>query len=324
MIIYRASRLEALLDPLLALMQAAPPRDVLAPHGIIAAHPGMQKWLSREIALRRGPRGIAANLRIELPSEWLDRLAQRVLGEEAVALRPYRREVLRWRIDDCLRTTPDSQIAAYLTADAISSAQRRFQLAERLARIYTRYLVYRPDWLRDWASGREGAAGATFLAPLWKLLRAGVGEPHRGEMLARLIAALGEATIAPLGDEPLHVFGLAHLAPSELAVLRAVARLRPVVLYVPDPCREYWGGLRGERTRLRELVKTDPDAPATQDAFLEQGHPLLANWGRMGQHFLLALDETGAQIDERHWQDKADVTQHDSRLQRLQECLRQE
>jgi exodeoxyribonuclease V gamma subunit len=323
MIIYRASRLEALLDPLLALMQAAPPRHVLAPHGIIAAHPGMQKWLSREIALRRGPRGIAANLRIELPSEWLDRLALHVLGEEAVALRPYRREVLRWRIDDVLRSTQDIQVSAYLATDTYSSAQRRFQLADRLARIYTRYLVYRPDWLRDWSTGGKEGSARNFLAPLWKMLRSGIGGPQRGEMLTRLIAKLSEANVAALGDEPLHVFGLAHLAPSELAVLHAVARLRTVVLYVPDPCREYWGGLRGERTRLRELVQADPDAEATQSAFLEQGHPLLANWGRMGQHFLLALDDAGAQIDERHWQDKADTPQLDSRLHRLQESIRQ-
>jgi len=338
MVIYRASRLEALLDPLLALMQAAPPREALAPHAIIAAHPGMQKWLSREIARKRGPRGIAANLRIELPSEWLDRLAQVVLGEEAVALRPYRREVLRWRSDDCLQRIDDAQVAAYLDSDTRSRAQRRFQLAERLTRIYTRYLVYRPDWLRDWAAGRDAAPGPggadspadrklqptrSILAPLWKMLRSAIGEPHRGEMLARLIATLREAPASPLGSEPLHVFGIAHLAPSELAVLRAVARMRMVVLYVPDPCREYWGGLRGERTRLRELARDDPDAATTQNAFLEQDHPLLASWGRMGQHFLLALDEADARIDERHWQDKSDTPRLDSRLQRLQESIRQ-
>src|SRR5215831_12777466 len=158
MIIYRASRLEALLEPLQLLMQAAPPRHVLAPYEIVAAHPGMQKWLSRELALNRGPRGIVANLRIELPSAWLDRLALAVLGTEAVALRPYRREVLRWRIHDCLDEIGDPRLAAFLDGDAASRAQRKFQLAERLARIYTRYLVYRPDWLRDWAAGRNAPA----------------------------------------------------------------------------------------------------------------------------------------------------------------------
>ena len=323
MIIYRASRLEALLDPLQTLMQAAPPQHLLAPHSVIAAHPGMQRWLSRELALRRGPHGIVANLRIELPSEWLDRLALAALGEEAVALRPYRRDILRWRIHECLGDLGDARVAAYLGDSGGSRAQRRFQLAERLARIYTRYLVYRPDWLGEWAAGRDPTRSGTFLAPLWKMLHRQIDLPHRGEMIARLLAALEQPAADVLGAEPLHVFGLAHLAPAELDVLRAVARHRPVVLYVPDPCREFWGGLRSDRQRLRELLREDPDATATQVAFLEQDHPLLASWGRMGQQFMLALDDSGAAIDERHWQDQSDTPQLDTRLHRLQESIRQ-
>ncbi|HSE12671.1 MAG TPA: exodeoxyribonuclease V subunit gamma, partial [Rudaea sp.] len=323
MIIYRASRLEALLEPLQTLMQAVPPSHALAPHSVIAAHPGMQRWLSRELALRRGPRGIVANLRIELPSEWLDRLALAVLGEEAVALRPYRRDVLRWRIHECLDTLDDERVEAYLRASTNGRAQRRFQLAERLARIYTRYLVYRPDWLRDWAAGRDATRSGTFLAPLWKMLHRQIALPHRGEMIARLLAQLANPAADVLGAEPLHVFGIAHLAPAELDVLRAVARHRPIVLYVPDPCREFWGGLRTDRRRLRELLRQDPDAPATQAAFLEQDHPLLASWGRMGQQFLLALDDSSAAIDERHWQDQSDTPRLDTRLHRVQESIRQ-
>jgi exodeoxyribonuclease V gamma subunit len=322
-IIYRASRLEALLDPLQKLMQAAPPQHLLAPHSVIAAHPGMQRWLSRELALQRGPRGIVANLRIELPSEWLDRLALELLGEEAVALRPYRRDVLRWRIHECLDALGDARVAAYLDDSGGSQAQRRFQLAERLARIYTRYLVYRPDWLRDWAAGHDATRSGTFLAPLWKMLHRQIGLPHRGEMIARLLSELANPAASVLGAEPLHVFGLAHLAPAELDVLRAVAGHRQVVLYIPDPCREFWGGLRTDRQRLRELLRQDPDATATQVAFLEQDHPLLANWGRMGQQFLLALDDSNAAIDERHWQDKSDTQRLDSRLARVQESIRQ-
>src|SRR6185369_16122988 len=123
MIIYRASRLEALLDPLQKLMQAVPPEHALAPHSVIAAHPGMQRWLSRELALQRGPRGIVANLRIELPSEWLDRLALELLGEEAVALRPYRRDLLRWRIHECLDALADERVETYLGAAGGSHAQ---------------------------------------------------------------------------------------------------------------------------------------------------------------------------------------------------------
>jgi exodeoxyribonuclease V gamma subunit len=323
MIIYRASRLEALLGPLQKLMQDVPPEHALAPHSVIAAHPGMQRWLSRELALRCGPRGIVANLRIELPSEWLDRLALAALGEEAVALRPYRRDLLRWRIHECLDDLRDKRVEDYLGDSGGDRAQRRFQLAERLARIYTRYLVYRPDWLRDWAAGTDTTRSGTFLATLWKMLHRQIALPHRGEMMARLLAQLAKPAADVLGAEPLHVFGLAHLAPVELDVLRAVASHRPVVLYVPDPCREFWGGLRTDRQRLRELLRQDPDASATQVAFLEQDHPLLASWGRMGQQFMLALDDVGAASEVRHWQDQSDATQLDTRLHRLQESIRQ-
>jgi exodeoxyribonuclease V gamma subunit len=50
LVIYRASRLEALLPPLQQLMAATPPRHVLTPHTLIAAHPGMRQWLGGALA----------------------------------------------------------------------------------------------------------------------------------------------------------------------------------------------------------------------------------------------------------------------------------
>lgn len=326
--IYRASRLEALLDPLLALMDSAPPQHVLQPHSVIAAHPGMKQWLTRAMARKRGPGGIAANIDIVLPSIWLDRLAQQVLGEEAIALRPYRRETLRWRIHELLASVDDPQVVAYLRGDEVP--RRRFQLADRLARIYSQYLVYRTDWLQAWARGESGPADSGLLAPLWRESRAAIAQPHRGERLGQLIAKLQGGKIALGASEPLHVFGVSHLAPSELAVLRAVAAHRMVVLYVPDPCREFWGGLRGDRRHLLDLLKQTPDAgnqPSVSNeiasAFLNQDHPLLASWGRLGQHFMLSLDDGGARIDERHWQDRLDTPVLETRLQRVQESVRQ-
>ena len=328
LVIYRASRLEALLDPLLALMDSAPPQYVLQPHNVIAAHPGMKQWLTRAIARKRGPGGIAANIDIVLPSIWLDRLAQHVLGEEAIALRPYRRETLRWRIHDVLGVINDAQVSAYLRGDGVP--RRRFQLADRLARIYSQYLVYRTDWLQAWARGESGPIDSGLLAPLWRELRTAIGQPHRGERLGQLIVKLKVGKITLAASEPLHVFGVSHLAPSELAVLRAVAAHRMVVLYVPDPCREYWGGLRGDRSHLLDLLKQTPDATHQQEVtneiaaeFLGQDHPLLASWGRLGQNFMLSLVDSDARIDERHWQDRTDRPLLDTRLQRVQESVRQ-
>jgi exodeoxyribonuclease V gamma subunit len=320
--VIRASRLEALLDPLVALLDAAPPANVLAPQTVIAAHPGMRHWLAGALARRRGPGGIVANLRITLPSSWLDELALAVLGSTAVALTPYRRDRLRWRIHELLPGIDDPQVRAYLAGG--DAARRRYQLADRLARLYTQYLTYRPDWLQAWERGRDDVPEPTFMAPLWRKLHAAIGMPHRGERVDALVRELAKHPQTQATFEPLHIFGVSHLAPAELALLRAVARVRPVVLYVPDPCREYWAGLRGERAQLRELARRTDFTEDSEQFFQQLGHPLLADWGRMGQHFMLNLQDVddAVRMDVRHWQDER-PDEGGGLLQRLQESLRQ-
>lgn len=318
-LVYRASRLEALLTPLELLLRQFQPAQVLMPQTIIAAHPGMKHWLVGALARLRGGGGIVANLRVLLPSDWLDELAQSALGSAAVALQPYRREHLRWRIFELLPTLAHPEIAAYL--QGTDAERRRFQLADRLARLYTQYMVYRPDWLQAWQNGR-GAGPASFQSSLWQALRLQIAQPHRAERLGELVAALQRAA-SPLSGEPLHVFGMSHLAPVELHVLRAVARHRPVALYVPDPCREYWGGLRGERAQLRALAAQPVDGDL-QQALLQIDHPLLADWGRMGQHFVLALNEGEGEVrvDSRHWEDLQTDSALQPRLAQVQESVR--
>lgn len=349
--VFRASRLEALVPPLWELLGHTWPEDILAPQTVIAAHPGMKHWLLGALARDRGTDGIAANLEVMLPSTWLDGLAAARLGTHATALPRYRRQVLRWTLhgmlaaDGALATSAGALIASYLGPDADGGAgelaRRRFQLADRLARVYSQYVVYRPDWLAAWESGQFGYVTASnpalapmeaqLLGPLWRELVAQLGS-HRGQVIARLHASLVDD---PAPRPALHVFGLSHLAPAELALLRAYARTGLVTLYVPDPCREFWGGLvRGVpvQTALRQ-----PDADAWQawrgeedqrlaeagdgDYWHEQDHPLLARWGRLGQHFFSALAEGEVREDIRHWQDEQS-TAPGNRLERVQESIR--
>ncbi|MGV8940119.1 MAG: exodeoxyribonuclease V subunit gamma [Lysobacter sp.] len=330
LIVYRASRLEGLLEALTYFVDKHPPSQVLAPQTVIAAHPGMKHWLSAELARKRcegGASGIAANLDIVLPSVWLDRLAMEIQGESAVALAPYQRGGLRWRIHEVLPTLDDDQVRRYL--EGSDQARRRFQLADKLARIYTQYIVYRPDWLDVWAAGERLPAFADvesrehdLLASLWGVLRRQIGLPHRGELLTQMRSGLKSGQHTMDGAEPLHVFGVSHLAPAELGVLAAVAQRRPVVLYLPDPCREYWLDQRSDREALRQKVEADPYGHETESLFLQQRHPLLGAWGRMGQHFLLALEGLDMSVDIRHWGDKSDATPAEQRLPRLQESIR--
>ncbi|MEO5830561.1 MAG: exodeoxyribonuclease V subunit gamma [Rhodanobacter sp.] len=347
LLIYRASRLEKLLDPLVQLLAVTQPENVLAPQIIIAAHPGMKQWLNGALARKYGAGGIAANLDILLPSPWIDRLAQQQLQQRAVSLPRYQRQHLRWSIHEVLAGDvvalgiTDVRIASYLHAGGANpaggvadQARRRFQLADRLARVYSQYLVYRPDWLRSWEQGRfnvvtgraaEPLLASTeqrLLAPLWRHLHEKLGA-HRGDVVGDLIDHLGRVKAT---GEALHVFGVSHLAPSELAVLRAVARHRLVALYVPDPCREYWGGLGRTLPALRLRSAEEQarlDAAEGNDYWTDQVHPLLASWGRMGQHFImeLAAGEGDVLSDVRHREDEQAL--HDmTRLQRVQQSIR--
>lgn len=347
-ILLRGSRLEALVDPLDRLLAETRPDNPLAPQTVVAAHPGMKQWLARELARHVGTGRVVANLDVQLPSTWLDGLSASLLGERAVALPGYRRGHLRWTLHAMLgeparHGVTDPRVLAYLdpAQGGNELALRRFQLADRLARVFTQYLVYRAEWLRAWEAGkwpfamvnledaRFRALETQCLAPLWKAVAARLGE-HRGRLVGALVEALDAR---PDGLAPLHVFGVSHLPPAELEVLRRYARTAPVFLYVPDPCREYWGGLHAARARGEwrvpdagawEAFRNDEDRRLGDPDALdwnEQGHPLLARWGRMGQHFFAALADGAVREDIRHWQDEADAAVTD-RLQRLQESIR--
>ena len=303
--VFRASRLEALLEPLDFLLRTQAPGSPLAPQTVVAAHPGMRQWLAGALARHRGAGGIVANLEIVLPSRFLEDLGHALSPANGAEANPWRREVLRWHLHALLEAPGDPTLRAALAGP--DAALRRFQLADRLARIYTQYMAYRPDWLAAWARGVARVPDAGFHPALWRALceRIGPARPHRGERLAALARALREGARVPDADQPLHVFGLSHLAPAELDVLQALASQRPVVLHLPDPCREYWAGLRSPREQLLALAR-DPFTAEAEAAFLDQDHPLLAAWGRLGQHFMLQVQGLEAARDVRHVRDELD------------------
>lgn len=325
-VVYRASRLEALLEPFATLRASELALDPLRPTRVIAAHPGIQRWLVGALARRAGTAGVVANLDLRLPSLWIDDLARRVLGEAALALAPYRREALRWRILDAFGNADLAALAPWLAA--AKEPRQRLALADRLAGLYAQYLVYRPDWLLAWQSGRfelPDAREPTPLAPLWRHLRDAVGAPHRAERMARLLELLRDDPARAAEPGVLHVFGVSHLPKPVLDALRLVSRSTLVAIHMPDPCVQHWAGLRNEREVIARFGGLGLSEDAER-AYGDLGHPLLAAFGRMGQHFGLVLNEgeEGVVSDTRHWADLAPrAADACTLLGRVQESIRQ-
>ncbi|PJK07088.1 exodeoxyribonuclease V subunit gamma [Lysobacteraceae bacterium NML08-0793] len=339
LVIYRASRLEALLAPLRDLLAATAAQDPLQPQTVLAAHPGMKQWLTGALARQMGAQGIVANLQVLLPSSWIGKLALDQLGEHAVSLPRWQRQHLRWSLDQWLgdaaqiQGLDDPRIATFLDPQLPEGerARRRYQLADRLAGLYSRYLVYRPDWLQAWAGGQHryatagqgdsqwAATESRLLAPLWQHAVKHLGS-HRAQLLAKLEQRLQSQSLAP--QPALHVFGLSHLAPAELAILRAYARHGLVALYLPDPCRDYWGVLEaGDAGLWRQQEDSLIAAAEGGDWWRPARHELLARWGRLGQHFFSSFLEGEVREDVRHWQDD-ETPATANRLTRLQQSIR--
>src|SRR5471030_2008977 len=263
--------------------------------------------------------GVAEWLKIALAARFLWETYRGMLGRDRVPVRSaFDKSPLTWRLMRLLPTLladPVFTPLRHFLADG--EAERRLQLAERLADLFDQYQVYRADWLADWAAGRDqlrGARGDAVPLPLdqrwqgqlWRAVIADVPEQYR---------ELGRATVhtefvdaiaagaAPLGRLPRRIvlFGVSALPYQSLQALASLARHTQVLLAVPNPCQFYWGDIIEGRDLLRsahrrqQLRKGQDLSQVPLEELHAHSHPLLASWGRQGRDFIRMLDEFDAE-----------------------------
>ena len=165
LLVLHGNRLESLADAVLAWL-ANNPLGPLEPETLLVQSNGMAEWLKMALATQHG---ICAATRVELPARFIWRAYRAVLGRTAVpAQSPLDKGPLTWRL---MRQLPAlsaqpvfAPVAGFLGR---GDAERRLQLAQRLADLLDQYQVYRSDWLQTWAQGHDvltGSVGAPGLA----------------------------------------------------------------------------------------------------------------------------------------------------------------
>ena len=289
--LHHSNRMEALAAGLVRLMRADP-GDPFAPERVVVPHPTIGRWLSLELA--RGL-GIAANVRIEQPAEFAWSLMREALPDlpRESAYTPAR---LRWRIHDLLPELaegPEARAVRGYLGDG--DPRKRFELADRLARVFDRCLLYRPDWIREWERG----AAPHWQARLWQRLVGEGREAAAGHWVAAIDAFRERlaAGIRPPGwPRRAAFFAVSSFSPSYLDVLRRAAEGIEIHLFMLVPCREYWGDIRSRREIARRDEDGDPDA-----GYFTEGNELLAAWGRAGRDTFDALVEHESVEWEEHF-----------------------
>ncbi|MFT5392050.1 MAG: exodeoxyribonuclease V gamma subunit [Gammaproteobacteria bacterium] len=333
--VHYSNRLERLVSEL-STRVLGPSALPLAPELVAVPHPGVRRWLSLALA---DECGIVANIEFPLPASLIWRLLHTLLPQvdktSAFEGGPLRWGVLAElealvkskastdfntdtgaEVSTDLRTGTSpgggdvgslertvfvddddaAPVSRYLSA---ANPMMQYELASRLARQLDTYLVYRPDWVRQWAQGRlalgAGATHEVWQADLYRALRTRLGSVDwlwaADELSARLAA--GDIDTAMLPDR-VHLFCVTSLSPAYIDLLAGLSAYIDIHIYCLNPCQEYWADIIAMRPGSSESV-----APA-DSVFAPCGNPLLASLGRVGRELIDLLHDVGA-VEAEHY-----------------------
>ncbi|MFP4475695.1 MAG: exodeoxyribonuclease V subunit gamma [Desulfatibacillaceae bacterium] len=261
----------------MARIMSETPLDPFAPEIVLVQEPGMTRWVS--LALAAGL-GVCANVRFELPNAFLNKLFASVLDDVPGARHsPYGADAMGFRIagmlPEYLGEPGFAALRAYLADD--DTGRRRFMLARRIAAVFDRYLLFRPEMILEWEKGAE----SHWQAVLWRDLAKLHGPVHRPALRKRFAGEIGGVDASRL-PERVFVFGVSAMPRFHLAILWHLAKRVPVHLFHVNHCEGYWADVVPDPVRERVSDRTGMDAG---ELHLEAGNSLLASMGRVGRDF---------------------------------------
>ena len=291
--LYPSNKLEHLSFLLTALIKQQPNR-VFTPETILVESPGMQHWVSMQLA---NAQGIAMNLDFPLPVRFMWNTARTILGSDKVPKQsPYRREVLTWRIDallqdTSLQLTPEFQQVNQYWLHAKGEQEQgvqRLQLATALADVYEQYLLYRPDWLFAWEENKRVTTDEMELwqSEIWRQL-VQQAPLHPARLHQMTIAALQAGNVPSNLPSRVVVFAINTMAPQLIAFFDALANHIDIHIFHLNPSVNYWGDAKSDSELARQLRIEGLEKWMQQ----EQSNPLLGNLGKQGRELFNLLTE---------------------------------
>lgn len=277
--LYQSNRLE-MLSSRVAELLADQTGSPLEPEILVVQHPGMARWLSLEIASHSG---ICANIRFPLPAAFIWEMFGAFLPNLPLK-NQFDPTLLSWRIfaklDGSLEEPIFKPVRDYLRPE---DEIRRFQLAERLAGLFDRYLVYRPDWILKWEAGQDAVNGDGWQAELWRRL---VDDAHAHWVkMQQVLSDYQGATPDGLPGR-LFLIGVPTLSPGYLQIIQWLSQWIDIHLFLLNPCEAHWA----EIVDLQEQARRELAADGSE-LYLDVGNPLLASMGRQGRDFFAAVNE---------------------------------
>ena len=230
--VHRAERADRLADRLAETL-LAPLEDPFEPDVVAVPTRGIERWLTQRLSTRLGTTGdrqdgVCANVEFPFPGRLIQGALAAASGIDPEN-DPWVAERSVWPllevVDECLGEPWLATLARHLEGARgdPEDPMRRFGAVRHIADLFDRYGVHRPDMVRAWARGPDGAPEA-WQPELWRRLRARIGAPSPAERLAPACERIRNDP--GLLDLPMRMslFGLTRIPRSYLDVLAAIAR----------------------------------------------------------------------------------------------------
>ena len=171
--IFSSNRLEVLAEKLAEIL-CTPLASPLTAEVIVVQSKGMERWVSLELARHHG---ICANVRFPFPKTFSYGLFRQAMPDLPMCS-PFEPETMAWRIVELLPLRLEkpvfSPIRSYLEGAGSPDGLKLFQLAGRIAWVFDQYLIFRPEMILAWESGREEG----WQADLWRSMVRETGGLH--------------------------------------------------------------------------------------------------------------------------------------------------
>ena len=299
--LYRSGRADLLAGRLAEMLLAAP-LDPMAAEWIGVPAEGMRRWLLLELARHLGASdaatgdGVATNIALPFPASLRVRVldADRDPGQED----PWELERLTWTVLEVAHANAtDPALSSF---SALAPGASRYGKARRVADLFDRYHVHRPEMIRRWARGDDVDAAGRRIAPhhrwqahLWRLVNQRIAEECPPVRLDTQLSALRAGVLDVALPERISLFGLTSVPGGQtfLEICQALSLKREVHLFLLEPAHFPYealvdldspSGPSGQRFRLDD----------TSGALAQ--HPLLSSWGRPHREGALLLADSWA------------------------------
>ena len=172
-----------------------------------------------------------------------------------------------------------TQVDEYLFSqdpESEQSQKKLIALSQQLAQLFIRYGTYAKAFLPQWLMQKGWQQW------LWLQIFS-----EKSPFISLMAALHGRY----VQEAQVHLFGFSYLPPCYLPFFSESC----AVLYQFSPCSHYWQDFCSDRQRLSLMRHLDAKGAKREikeqmDHYLQESHPLLANWGRLGREFLQQLD----------------------------------